>query len=482
MALSDSDWAVIENQFGESDEMFCAGAVRLYSTDGSTWDYTGIFGAAVLISSGNSYFLKVVSLEPSTKKTFYYQELYYNFEYNKEKSWFHTFEGDDAVYGLCFSDENDANTFVENMATATNEMRDNSASHAAAAAPSYSAPAPSYSAAPAYSAPAPAEEEYYEEQYEEPEVPAYSAPAPTPSYSPPPAAYSAPVPGAGSYSAPVPGGGGAPVPGAGSYSAPVPGGGGAPVPGGGPDPSKPQMKLVPIKRDPSLDAPQPKKAAKKGGLLSRFKGGKKKGAAEMEITGPTGFKHESHIGWDLDNGFDIRNIPPEWKKLFQAAGVKKSELSNAENRKAIVSVIQQSLGDDAAAILSGATPPPPPPPPMMGGGGSTGGGGPPPPPPPAMSSGPPPPGPPPPPSGGPPPPSGGGGGGLSGLGAALAAKRGDLRSAETSAPPARDVTPPPAAAPSLVDTLAAAMAKRRNEIEKTDDDEDADDWSDEEDW
>eukprot|EP01096_Ripella_sp_DP13-Kostka_P011718 TRINITY_DN478_c0_g1_i1.p1 TRINITY_DN478_c0_g1~~TRINITY_DN478_c0_g1_i1.p1 ORF type:complete len:510 (+),score=287.34 TRINITY_DN478_c0_g1_i1:54-1532(+) len=492
MALNDSDWSIIENQFGESDEMFCAGAARLYSSDGSAWDFTGIFGAAVLISNGNSYFLKIVSLDPGTKKTFFYQELYYNFEYNKDRAWFYTFESDDTTYGLSFSDEGDASTFAEHMATATAEMKDTSARSVAAAAAA---------AAP--------EEEYYEESYEEPEVPAYSAP--TPSYSapppaayspppaaynpPPPAAYSAPVPGAGAYSAPVPGAGAysAPVPGAGAYSAPVPGGGGGAPPAGlaglpsgmssstSADPSKPQMKLVPIKRDPSLDAPQAKKPAKKsGGLFGRLKGGKKKEAQVMEITGPTGFKHESHIGWDLDNGFDIRNIPSEWKKLFQAAGVKKSELIDPENRKAIVGAIGQSLGADAAAVLSGAAPPPPPPPPAGGGGHHGGGGGGPPPPPPP-SGGPPPPGPPPPPSGGPPPPSGGGGGGLGGLGAALAAKREGLRSADAAPPPrAAEAAAPPAG--SLVDTLAAAMAKRRNEIEKTDDDDNDEEWSDDEDW
>jgi hypothetical protein len=36
----------------------------------------------------------------------------------------------------------------------------------------------------------------------------------------------------------------------------------------------------------------------------------------------------SPAGWDHTNGFEIRNIPPEWRKLFQAAGVTKSELRN----------------------------------------------------------------------------------------------------------------------------------------------------------
>ncbi len=47
---------------------------------------------------------------------------------------------------------------------------------------------------------------------------------------------------------------------------------------------------------------------------------------EIELSGPTNFRHESHIGWDSQNGFEIRNIPPEWRQLFQAAGVRKSEL------------------------------------------------------------------------------------------------------------------------------------------------------------
>jgi hypothetical protein len=38
---------------------------------------------------------------------------------------------------------------------------------------------------------------------------------------------------------------------------------------------------------------------------------------DVPISGPSGFEHRSHIGWDPTNGFDIRNIPPEWKALFK---------------------------------------------------------------------------------------------------------------------------------------------------------------------
>ncbi len=40
------------------------------------------------------------------------------------------------------------------------------------------------------------------------------------------------------------------------------------------------------------------------------------------IEGPTNVQHVSHLGFDAKNGFSMRNIPPEWRKLFQSAGVK----------------------------------------------------------------------------------------------------------------------------------------------------------------
>ena len=56
----------------------------------------------------------------------------------------------------------------------------------------------------------------------------------------------------------------------------------------------------------------------------------------MEIGAPTNFKHITHIGWDESNGFEVRNLPEEWKSLFKAAGVKKKDLENKETAKIIV--------------------------------------------------------------------------------------------------------------------------------------------------
>ena len=69
------------------------------------------------------------------------------------------------------------------------------------------------------------------------------------------------------------------------------------------------------------------------GLSSKFFGKKE----EVQIGRPTNFRHESHIGWDPVNGFDIQNIPPAWKELFKKAGVKKSDLQDKDTAKLVFS-------------------------------------------------------------------------------------------------------------------------------------------------
>jgi len=87
--------------------------------------------------------------------------------------------------------------------------------------------------------------------------------------------------------------------------------------------------------------------------------GEEQNADDVVLSGPSGFRHESHIGWDPQNGFEIRNIPPEWRKLFQAAGVKKSKLQDGETAKFIMETVAQ------AALGMEPPPAPAPPPPMV---------------------------------------------------------------------------------------------------------------------
>eukprot|EP01119_Soliformovum_irregulare_P020839 TRINITY_DN6814_c0_g1_i1.p1 TRINITY_DN6814_c0_g1~~TRINITY_DN6814_c0_g1_i1.p1 ORF type:complete len:399 (-),score=112.66 TRINITY_DN6814_c0_g1_i1:57-1220(-) len=248
--------------------------------------------------------------------------------------------------------------------------------------------------------------------------------------------------------------------------------------------------LPPLATSPSSppqSAKESKRATKVIGAKSRFMSALfgKKGEEEEDlmISEPTNFRHASSIGWDPEKGFQINNIPPEWRRLFQSAGIKKSDLKNSNTAAFVMNVIEQNGGFEA--VPSGGAPPPPPP--MGKPPGSPGA----PPPPPPMGRPPPPPmgasaapAPPPPPAFGapaPPPPSGPSMSAPSapsvpskpGQGDLLASIRGGatLRKVET----VNENRPPPPMG--LAATLAAAMSARRTDMHEEGEGDDSE-WSD----
>ena len=56
----------------------------------------------------------------------------------------------------------------------------------------------------------------------------------------------------------------------------------------------------------------------------------KKEEKKIEVGLPTDVKHVQHIGYDPEQGFQVENIPAEWKEFFKQAGVKKKDLQNPE--------------------------------------------------------------------------------------------------------------------------------------------------------
>lgn len=186
----------------------------------------------------------------------------------------------------------------------------------------------------------------------------------------------------------------------------------------------------------------------------------------------------------------IRNIPPEWRKLFQAAGIKKSELKDKDTAAFVMNIIEKEGGLESMGT-PGPAPPlppknkqPPPPPPVK-----------PNPPPPPASGGAPPPLPPPnapPPPSAPsppnlpppaaastpaaPPPSASSGNSRGDLLAAIQ-KGTQLKHVDPSdASSASAASPPPTG---LADTLARAMEARRGAIKgAVEEEHDDSDWSD----
>jgi hypothetical protein len=228
------------------------------------------------------------------------------------------------------------------------------------------------------------------------------------------------------------------------------------------------------------------------------------------FSGPSDVQHKGHVGITSGGGFEIRDIPQEWKQLFRVLNIKKKDLeNNAEMAQEVLGIMQQAVKDGVLLGNAGAEPisnhqnnesdnsnhhaaaqhhhtaaatpvvstpqvthqeqtrstaaPPPPPP--------SGGGGPKPPPPPPMVSGggPKPPAPPPPVKDTAPSKAERGGGQMSLL---EQIQRG------TSLKPAqiKDVQTGTASTGNpLADTLLNAMSKYRVDIEGKDND-DADDW------
>ncbi|XP_019732536.1 neural Wiskott-Aldrich syndrome protein-like [Hippocampus comes] len=243
--------------------------------------------------------------------------------------------------------------------------------------------------------------------------------------------------------------------------------------------------------------------------------GKKKRLTKADIGTPSNFQHIGHVGWDPNTGFDLNNLDPELKNLFDMCGISEAQLKDKETSKVIYDFIEKKGGVEAVKneLRRQAPPPPPsrggPPPPAPG---------PPPPPPPPTSSipsygGPPPPPPPPPPAsfeangtvdGGLPP------GGKSALLTQIREGT-QLKKVEQKERPASNTTgrdallhqiregiqlkprdetndsPPSSLAPSagIVGALMEVMQKRSKAIhssDEDDDDEDDEDFEDEDEW
>ncbi|XP_036977529.1 WASP like actin nucleation promoting factor b isoform X1 [Acanthopagrus latus] len=110
--------------------------------------------------------------------------------------------------------------------------------------------------------------------------------------------------------------------------------------------------------------------------------GKKKRLTKADIGTPSNFQHIGHVGWDPNTGFDLNNLDPELKNLFDMCGISEAQLKDKETSKVIYDFIEKKGGVEAVKNELRRQAPPPPP---------SRGGPPPPPPPPHHSSAPPPP-------------------------------------------------------------------------------------------
>eukprot|EP00823_Brevimastigomonas_motovehiculus_P001355 TRINITY_DN11885_c0_g1_i1.p1 TRINITY_DN11885_c0_g1~~TRINITY_DN11885_c0_g1_i1.p1 ORF type:complete len:394 (-),score=111.21 TRINITY_DN11885_c0_g1_i1:870-2051(-) len=110
--------------------------------------------------------------------------------------------------------------------------------------------------------------------------------------------------------------------------------------------------FVPKPTGSSVQASVTTPSKSSGGFLSRLFGGKS--SKHVEISGPTGFQHIQHIGYDPDKGFECDNINEEWKSLFKHAGIKKKDLQNPETAKVIFETLQNFAASHGGELPSDA--------------------------------------------------------------------------------------------------------------------------------
>ncbi|XP_045080046.1 uncharacterized protein LOC123492114 [Coregonus clupeaformis] len=81
------------------------------------------------------------------------------------------------------------------------------------------------------------------------------------------------------------------------------------------------------------------------------------------IDTPSNFQHIAHVGWDPNSGFDLNNLDPELKNLFDMCGISEAQLKDKETSKVIYDFIEMKGGVEAVKEeLHRQAPPPPPPP------------------------------------------------------------------------------------------------------------------------
>ncbi|XP_033746820.1 neural Wiskott-Aldrich syndrome protein-like [Pecten maximus] len=85
---------------------------------------------------------------------------------------------------------------------------------------------------------------------------------------------------------------------------------------------------------------------------------KKKKLTKEDISTPTDFRHVSHVGWDPNKGFDMNNLDPDMKGLFESVGIDENEVVDKETVDFIYDFVEQHGGIDAVKAEMASRPPP----------------------------------------------------------------------------------------------------------------------------
>eukprot|EP01087_Luapelamoeba_hula_P024033 TRINITY_DN900_c0_g1_i1.p1 TRINITY_DN900_c0_g1~~TRINITY_DN900_c0_g1_i1.p1 ORF type:complete len:302 (-),score=74.82 TRINITY_DN900_c0_g1_i1:141-1046(-) len=120
---------------------------------------------------------------------------------------------------------------------------------------------------------------------------------------------------------------------------------------------KPKEEKKKMKEDEKRIKQEMKKGGPRGGRGAAV--GQPSAGPIKSIGTPFNFSHDTHVGWDASRGFELRNIPQDWVKLFRDAGATQADLEDPETRAMLVATMQNSMGAPAPPPPPSAPAPPP---------------------------------------------------------------------------------------------------------------------------
>lgn len=101
-----------------ANKIITVAIARLYIAypDPNNWTFTGLSGALALVDDlvGHTFFFKLVDVGGSAG-VLWDQEIYVDFQYNQDRSFFHSFELEDCFAGFLFADESEAAHFLKRV-------------------------------------------------------------------------------------------------------------------------------------------------------------------------------------------------------------------------------------------------------------------------------------------------------------------------------------------------------------------------------
>lgn len=111
--ISSSDKTKVKSAIpSSSNKIITATVGRVYAAhpSPSQWSYTGVEGAIAFVRdlAKATFYFKVVDLK-GTRGVIWEHELYDGFQYNQDRTFFHSFEGDHCLIGFSLADEGEAN-------------------------------------------------------------------------------------------------------------------------------------------------------------------------------------------------------------------------------------------------------------------------------------------------------------------------------------------------------------------------------------